>query len=76
MTEMEYRRVLEDMPAMHLRCERKEDWDTMMQGLLHDERQRFTPEPKEIIDNEGYRDPMVLGVYGQLIYVYPPRNKT
>lgn len=69
------RSILESLSPMHLRCERKEDWNTLFAGLLHDYRQRFTPDAKDVLPNAGYQPPLVLDLYGQAIYVYPPRVK-
>jgi hypothetical protein len=62
--------------ALHLRCERQEDWNNLFRGLLHDERQRFQPDKAEQLPNDGYHPPMVLNVYGQTVYVYPPLSTT
>lgn len=66
---------LVSMPPLHLYCARKEDWQNLFLGLLHDERQRFTPSD-QLPENakDGYARPMVLGIGGQRIYVYPPRE--
>lgn len=65
---------LESMPPLHLYCARQEDWNNLFLGLLHDERQRFMPsDPLPGNHSDGYAPPMVLGIGGQRIYVYPPR---
>ena len=70
----EVRKVLEELPPIHLYCARREDMQTLCSGLLHDDRQRFYPEdalPSNA--NDGYGPPLVLDVHGQRLYIYPPR---
>lgn len=65
---------LESMPPLHLYCARREDWQNLFAGLLHDERQRFMPhDPLPENSRDGYAPPRVICIGGQLIYVYPPR---
>lgn len=67
------RGILKTIQPLHLYCARMEDWRVLFTGLLHDERQRFTPAKDEQLPNDGYAPPMALDFYGQTVYVYPPR---